>query len=365
MPFPDALTALRLSHLDLSIWGLLDLWRGQLGACLPRDLRALLFGHDRRLLVSPAGAEARLDLAEDEALRHLGTLNLAGPGPLPAAAAGQRGLSLRTQLLLPPPLVLRRSLTFPIQVRENLQQVIRYEMDRLSPFPADQVYFDTRVEGNSPSGDRILVELALCRRDGVEPWLQRLREAGSTVEQVTWEGAWPKANLLPPAERPRRGMGGLRLALSLMVMVLVLALGAAVLVTPLWQRAQVLSALQAELARTRIAAEEVDKVRSELERARQGSVAVLQRKVEEPRMIDLLRELTLQLPDGTWIQNLNFDDGKVDARGESTQATALLALLEKSAGVQGVSFASPVTRVARTGAERFNITFQYQRPVVP
>jgi general secretion pathway protein L len=52
-------------------------------------------------------------------------------------------------------------------------------------------------------------------------------------------------------------------------------------------------------------------------------------------------------------------------RGESTRATALIALLEKSAGVHGVSFASPVTQVAQTGAERFNITFQYTRPNPP
>jgi len=236
-------------------------------------------------------------------------------------------------------------------------------MDRLSPFPADQVLFDTWLSGTSRRGDRILVELALCRRDRVEPWLQRLAEAGSPAEQVTWEGAWPKANLLPQAERPRRGSGGLRLTLALLV--LALGLGAAALITPLWQQAQVLESLQSELTRARNAAQDVDKLRAELERARQGSVAVLQRKDDQPRMIDLLRELTARLPDGTWIQNLNLDKGEIQLRGESTQATALLAVLEKSAGVHGVAFASPVTQVAQTGAERFNITFQYQRPKPP
>jgi general secretion pathway protein L len=362
MALTDVLQSLRLSRSDpgKTAWDLLDAWRGRLGACLPRALRPLLLGRDRRLLVLPEDGEAQLYLAEDDARSPVGELALDAGGPLPQLP-GAKGVQVqRTVLLLAPGQVLRRSLSFPVQVRENLQQVIRYEVDRLSPFQADQIFFDTRLDGTSRRGDRILVELALCRRDCADPWLQRLREAGSPAEQVTWEGAWPKANLLPVAERPRRATGGLRLTLALSM--LALLLGAAALVTPLWQRGQVLEALQAELARVRTAAQEVDTLRTELERARQGSVAVLQRKTDQPRMIDLLRELTARLPDGTWIQNLNLEKGEVQLRGESTQATALLALLEKAAGVHGVSFASPVTQVAQTGAERFNITFQYQRP---
>jgi len=376
---------------------MLDTWRRQLGTCMPRSLRPLLLGHDRRLVVRlpdagpvsdaqsapadgpapgasaagrdetpaawSAGDSARLYLAEDDARQPLGELRLDTVDPLHLPSGGQGRPMRRTVLELPPAQVLRRSLSFPLQVQENLQQVVRYELDRLSPFQADQVLFDAHIGGTSRRGDRILVDLALCRRDRVEPWLQRLREAGTPAEELTWDGAWPRANLLPVGERPRRRNNGLRLSLALLL--LVLSLGAAALVTPLWQRGQVLDALQAELARTRTAAQEVDKLRTDLDRARQGSVAVLQRKLDQPRVIDLLRELTVKLPDGTWIQNLNLDKGEVQLRGESTQATALLALLEKAAGVQGVSFASPVTQVAQTGAERFNIAFQYQRPKPP
>jgi general secretion pathway protein L len=363
MTIADALSSVRLSRADLSVWGLLDLWRGHLAFCLPPDLRALVFGRDQRLLVMPAEFEASIDLAEDEERRSLGSLSLASNEPLPGLPIGRGAPALRTLVLLPPGQVLLRSLSFPAQVRDNLQQVIRYEMDRLSPFPVEQVLFDVRVGGNSRRGDRVLVDLALCRRDRVDPWLQRLREAGFPADQVVWEGAWPQANLLPLAERPRRRTGGLRLTIALVLLALIF--GAAVLATPLWQRGQVLDRLQEELASTRDAAQAVEKARADLERARQGSVAVLQRKVDEPRMIDLLRELTVQLPDGTWIQSLNLDKGEVQLRGESTQATALLALLEKSPGVHGVTFASPVTRVAQTGADRFNITFQYHRPKSP
>jgi general secretion pathway protein L len=363
MAFIDALQSLRRARSErgTTVWDQLDAWRGQLAACVPRPLRPLLVGRDRRLLVLPQNGDARLYLAEDDSRSLLGELN-GGVGGLPDPAAVAAQVQ-RTVVVLPADQVLRRSLSFPAQVRENLPQVIRYEMDRLSPFPGDQVYFDTRLGLLSRRGDRILVELALCPRDRADPWLQRLREIGLPVDQVTWEGAWPRANLLPMAERPRRSIRGWTWTLALGALVLLLA--AAALITPLWQREQVLDEIQAELTKARNAAQQVDKLRGDLERARQGSVAVLQRKTDQPRMIDLLRELTVRLPDGTWIQNLDLDKGGIQMRGESSQATALIALLEKSSGVHGVSFASPVTQVAQTGAERFNITFQYARPKPP
>ncbi len=115
----------------------------------------------------------------------------------------------------------------------------------------------------------------------------------------------------------------------------------------------------------RIAAEEVQQVRDDLERARLGSVEVLQRKREQPRMTDLLRELTDLLPDGTWVQTLNVRDGAVDLRGESTQATALIGLLEQGPGISQVTFRSPVMQVGGTGQERFHIAFTYSRPEAP
>jgi general secretion pathway protein L len=164
---------------------------------------------------------------------------------------------------------------------------------------------------------------------------------------------------LPPAERPRpRRLDALLnalLGLSLAV------LTAAVLATPLWQKQAQQKMLDRELAAVRVRAEEVARVREDLERARLGSVEVLNRKRAQPRMTDMLRELTDLLPDNTWVQTMNYRDGEVDIRGESDQATALIGLLEQGPGIDNVSFRSPVMQVAATGTERFHISFTYER----
>jgi general secretion pathway protein L len=255
--------------------------------------------------------------------------------------------------------VISRRVSLPSQVRNNLSQVVGYEIDRLTPFRADQVCYDAHALDRQPTGDKIAVELVLCRRDQVAPWIERLRQAGAPVDCVTWQGAWPGANLLHPSERPRQGTRVFSATRLLFLLVLLLA--AAALAGPIWQKNRTLEELDARMADLAARADEVYQLREAIERARQGSVAVLERKSQQPRMIDLLRELTDRLPDETWIQNLDYREGDVQIRGESAQAAALIGLLEDAPGVKDVAFRSPVVQVAATGQERFHISFTYSR----
>ncbi|WP_295390135.1 PilN domain-containing protein [uncultured Thiodictyon sp.] len=329
-------------------------------ACLPGVLRRYLARRDRRLIIVADGPSAQLELVAGESREALGTLEIDGREPLPGpVAATAKGQPHRTVLMLPAGAVLSRRTSLPSQVRDNLAQVLRFELDRLSPFRPEQVVYDTRLIGGGKGEARLTLDLALTRRDLVEGWLERLREAGSPVDQVTWEGAWPQANLLAPAERPRRRQP--LLDPSKLLLGLILLLGVAVLATPLWQKARTLETLEAAVRKARVQAVQVDQVRQELEQARRGSTEVLRQKWELPRMLDVLRELTARIPDDTWVQSLEYQNGEVELRGESGRATALIGLLEGAPGISGVSFRSPVTQVAQTGKERFNLAFSYKR----
>lgn len=348
--------------------GVLGWFLGRFHGCLPRRARQMLARRDRRLIVAPDETSARLLLVSGldpgDRGQVLGTLELASLDPLPAPVAGAaKALPHRTVLRLASEAVLTRRASFPARVGEKLPQVVRLELDRLSPFSADQVVYDYMALPAAKGETRITLELALCRRDRVVDWIKRLRQAGSPIDQITWEGAWPSANLLPPEERSnrrRRLITGPRVLIGLN-----LALGVAILATPPWQKAQILRALDAQVGRARSQAITVDELRKELEKARQGSTVVLQHKSEQPRVTNLLRELTDRIPDDTWVQSLEYQDGDVQLRGESGQATALIGLLEEAPGIDGVSFRSPVTQVARTGKERFNLAFTFKPEAPP
>jgi general secretion pathway protein L len=341
--------------------GLLLRWRRRLGLCLPNWLRRWIASRNPKLVVSPSGDDAELLLQVGDERESIGGIDLRTGGPVTALLSRPPKQAWReTWLELPARRVLLRTTALPVQVRDKLHQVLAFEIDRLTPFSAKDVYFDARILGQLARGTKLNVQVAVCRRDGVSDWLERLREGRSPASRLTWPEAWPEANLLPMAERPKPSVAGA--LLTQLLGVAVLALAAATLITPLWQRQQLQEVLDSELRAVRSAAVEVEEVREELERARLGSVEVLNRKVAQPRMTDLLLELTDLLPDGTWVQTLNVRDSEVDIRGESNQATALIGMLESGPGIDAVRFRSPVMQVASTGMERFHISFQYSRP---
>ncbi|AFL74779.1 PilN domain-containing protein [Thiocystis violascens] len=332
----------------------------QAAVCLPALIRHSLARRQRRLIVEVAGTRARLFLATGQEREEMGDFDLDAATPLPGVILERcRDHGYRTDLLLPPDDILTRSVSFPAQVRGNLHQVMQHELDRLSPFQAQEIVFDYALQANIKQTARLTLDLALCRRDRIGGWIKRMADAGSPIDRIRWAGAWPRANLLPPEERPRHqknafGTNGL---LAILACLLVLA----ILLTPVWQKTKIAQTLDVELRDLRTQAIAVDELRQELERARLGSTAVLQRKWEQPPILEMLRELTDRLPDDTWIQSFEYNQGQVDLRGESGQSTALIAILEQAPGIDGVSFKSPVTQIASSGRERFNLSFRFTR----
>jgi general secretion pathway protein L len=339
--------------------GLYRIVRRSLVVCLPVSIRRLLARRDRRLIIEPEASTARLFLMTGEEREPVGELGLDTAIPLPEIARTGPERSPTRVLMMPREDILTRSVSLPSQVRANLPQVIRFELDRLSPFQVDDVLYDFLAKPGPKGAPRLRVELALCRRDLAAAWVKRMRDAGAPIDRIAWEGAWPSANLLPPAERPKHRLDLFSVDKLLWVAMAVLI--AVVLIGPLWQEKRLADALDAEVRRARVEAVAVDDLRQELERARLGSTAVLQQKRDEPNILVLLRELSDRIPDDTWIQTLDYNNGQVELRGESGQATALIALLEQAPGIDEVSFRSPVTQVPQTGKERFNISLRFTR----
>jgi len=347
--------ALRSAALDK----LLTRWRSRLLECLPRRPRLWLASRHPHLVIAIDADEASIfrDVIGERQL--IGSIALQPMSALSAVLQGLNKEAWRDRILeLPAGRVLTRRFSLPARVRDNLRQILTYELDRLTPFTAGEVFFDARVLAAMGQGSKIDVELALCPRDQVATWIDHLRAEGFPISKLTWSGAWDEANLLPPEARSRRWR--LVSLIPWLLLMLIVALLAATLMTPLWQGSAYQERITRALRAVTAEAQEVTTVRDALETARRGSVAVVERKHQHPRMTDLLLELTQLLPDGTWVQTLNYRDGEVDIRGESTQATALIGLLERGAGISNVTFRSPVMQVASSGSDRFHVAFDYQ-----
>ena len=264
---------------------------------------------------------------------------------------------LRVALLLPAVQVLRRSLSLPLAARDNLHQVVGFEMDRQTPFGVAQVYYAVReLQATAPAG-RCQVELVAAARAGVDPLLARLRAQGIAVDAVDVAVADDRlgVNLLPPEQRPRRVHPRRRLNLILAAGVVLLLL----LVGLEWRhnREVALAAMQAEVAAMRGDAAQVASLRQQLQDNAGAAGFLAQRKRDTVGMLELLRDATARLPQGTWLERFSVDNtGQIGMQGQSQQAAKLLDALKDSSVITDAGFQGSIQPDASTGKERFYLT---------
>ncbi len=258
-------------------------------------------------------------------------------------------------LMAPADQVLRRVVFMPLQVRDNLPKVLQYELERLTPFQAEHIFFDFRLLPHEVP-DQIRLELALIKRDRVEPWLRSLSALGGRTKTLNWSGAWPGANLLPLELRQGKAPGSR--VVSLILWVLVLLLAAAVLTTPLLQKHRLAADLDRQVKTMQTKVEQVSVLREQVRQVSDSVNQVLNLKREAVYSIEVLRKLTDLLPDHTWVEQWNVDKYKISFRGESKQATGLIEILSSVPELRNVSFMSPVVGIKNTDKERFHIAFE-------
>jgi general secretion pathway protein L len=187
-----------------------------------------------------------------------------------------------------------------------------------------------------------------------------LAEIELAPDIVDVEGEDSRINLLPSDKRPRKGQLVQRLQWALGGLVLILL--AVVCLLPLWQQRTVL--VNDLLPRVNTAQRQVQEIlalRDELESSIEASHFLLQKRRQTPLAIELLNELTRIFPDGTWVERLEIKGSEIQVRGQSSQASALIGMVEESKFFNNVTFRSPITADRRTGNDRFYLSAQFAR----
>lgn len=289
-------------------------------------------------------------------------VTLGEDGSLPGLSIEQLDARVRKAdqviLLVPEQRVLRKVITLPAATEPRLENVLRFEMDRYTPFTSEQVFFGYRIVSRERERERIQVELLVVQRDYIDPLLASLAQIDVQPGIVTLPeslGSWSGATVnLLPASRSHGGQGkwgrNRRLQVAMALLLLVVLIG-----WPLHQRQQTLTRLQSELQQLKAQAEQSKGVSTELEYLETSRKFLLHQQDQGPRLLLLLNELTGLLPDHTWL--MRFEDNGTSFRldGESAEASGLISLLEQSPLLENVRFASPVTSNPNTAKDRFSL----------
>jgi len=344
-------------------------WGSELVALLPARWRALLAERSDALLLERQEQELVLWRQSGERSHELGRIALGEP----AEAQKSAYANLRARIDDPnlpqffcirAERTLRRTISLPAAAEDNLRQVLAFEMDRQTPFKADQVYFDYRVGARAAGERNLQVELTVVPRAQLDAELATLNASGAQLDGVDcWLAGSGSAragmNLLPPERRVKRKNLQLRINLALGAAALVLLVTAMLL--SLANRESALAAMTQEVEKAQNDAKQASQLRKTLDDTIGAANFLSRKKREMPLMVDLLNDLTRRLPDDTFLERLSVDDkNRIEMQGLSSDASKLIALLQKSEVLTNPSVQGTIQPDPRTKKDRFNITLEFR-----
>ncbi|SFR59908.1 Type IV pilus assembly protein PilM [Marinobacter gudaonensis] len=343
-----------------SLWGLLPVaWAKRLRA--PRNYL---------LLLKLADSQIHVVRGEGVGQSHLRTVPLspaAGDGLLDVMGLiGRSSRRMPIVLLLSTDQVLSQRITLPVAAEGSLNSFFEFDLDRLTPFASDEVYYDYQVIGRDKAKGRITVLLVLIRRQDLDGLLETLGALGSRLHSVdvtrntnTDRLERHGVNLLPSELRhkPPSRPFWLSVAFATMALAFVVFLQ----MSTLNHKEGRIEKLQAQVRGLSESTKAVIELTKQVSETEQATHFVMARKLQIPTMTDVLRRLTEVLPDHTHIEQLRVNGNEVELHGFSKSAASLIPLLEGSPWFQEATLRAAITQDRESALERYKIRVAVDR----
>jgi general secretion pathway protein L len=326
-------------------------WLRQMMSLIPPKLRRARGAQDAvivridRLDDEPEGSEGAI------LVRRGGQETYAGPLRIEAGLRLDPAPSLAKVVRLPAGLMLRREVFLPLAAERDLATVLGFEMDRLTPFTPDEIYWAVcGVRREPPRGLRL--DLLIALRGPLERLLTAL--AGLQLRPAYLESGVGRIALSPAIALRGRGRGAALYGLCAVLAVACVAI-------PVIRQQVSLDAVQTQMAALAPAEHEAVALRQRLSIAASGQAAIAAAE-RHGDTLQILSVLTKALPDGTFLTDftLKAGDPAMNSRdltidGESADAARLIGVLSGAPGFQNPRFVAPVTRAINGQADLFSI----------
>lgn len=286
-------------------------------------------------------------------------------------------------LVIPHTWALMRTTELPASVRDNMCDVVSFELDRLTPFAAKDAFYDFRIIGENAG--KIGLAIFAAKADCLNTYMKAFREHGIAVASLT-----PTTSLLDQDEVRRRlhiadgGAGipyhalgaaldcvasrpqGINLLakgqkarrrvpveLSVVLLLILMILSVLYIRAPLGYESRRLKEIERQIGMRKEAAKKTGTLRKEVETLGKEIATVDDFKEKRPMVLAVLKELTGVLPKSAWLTRARVTDSTVELEGYASSASEILPRLEQSKYLRKVEFASPTIRDQRMNADRF------------
>jgi general secretion pathway protein L len=318
-------------------------WRQHLLELLPESLRRGS-GAEANALVVDATTPGLLKITRRRrgALTRVTQARLDEPGLVSVRAAlNDRPNREAVLLRVPPATVLERPVTLPLAAERDIERVLTYEMERLTPFAADEVFWAHSVQARDRTHGRLQLVLTLVPRMAVQALLDTLATCAgrpSLIEAETSSG--PRFIRLQHETGP-----GTIARLSPRTAALSLAaLAALVVISPFLRQSLDLAEAQSQLDTLAPRIALVDNLRNRINGAGAGGDAVASETRRLGDMLQALAAITEILPDDSYLTEFAMRERKITLSGLSASAPRLIGALSADRRIRNPAFTAPVTK---------------------
>ncbi|RJF80803.1 hypothetical protein D3874_27360 [Oleomonas cavernae] len=254
-----------------------------------------------------------------------------------------------------PAMVFTRRFELPVAAFIRLRKTSALLINRLTPFRDEDIYWDVRVIGRSPTSRLIEAELAAVPRETVAALLA---SRGRPATSLAIAGDAPVAGVrrfeLLEVARVRSSS-----ALKHRIVAVGLLIGALGCADAAWsyRQRQTLHQLEETIAALRPQAAEAAARRRD--RMLADRPMELRADATARSSIGLLQALTVTLPEDAQIVELRRNGAVVDLRGFTVDAPKLLQVIEQAPAFEGVRFVAPVSRNQGDSRDYFSMQLSY------
>lgn len=102
---------------------------------------------------------------------------------LALAISELRATKVNVSLGIPKEWIVIKTAEFPVTVKENLSDVVSYELDRLTPFSTEDTFYDFKIL--KESAEKLIVIVMAAKAELIKPYIDALRERGIHVTKIT------------------------------------------------------------------------------------------------------------------------------------------------------------------------------------
>lgn len=248
----------------------------------------------------------------------------------------------------PPGCVLQKHHVVPTAPRRELTEILRYELVRITPFSAADLFW--RWDGRPKTGDknRTAVTLTMVPKSALAAAFETLASAGIRPRFIE---AGTNV-LLEVDDLPGRSSGrGMMRALTWTCAVLAVV----ALVLPVVLQELALRAADSAIDDMQPTIRQVEALRRGITADGAGRDVLAQEMQRTGDILQVLATVTRILPDDTYLTDFSLRDRQMTLGGRSAAAARLITSLSADPAIRNAGFAAPVTRIEGATTDVFSI----------